>query len=94
MLSNVVDVRSFIARCLHPRVGREERIEYFLFYFCRDSGAVVAEKRLIVPNALTTLALIDRNICLVRDLDPALGFQTHQVSELLRSHGFGFGALA
>jgi hypothetical protein len=39
------------------------------------------------------LALIDRNIRLARDLDPALRFRTHQVSELLRSHGFGFGAL-
>lgn len=37
--------------------------------------------------------LIDRNICFVGDLDPALGFQPHQVSELLRRHGFGFGAL-
>jgi hypothetical protein len=54
---------------------------------------VVAEKCLIAPNALTALALIHRNIGLVRDLDPALRFQTHQVSELLRSHGFGFGAL-
>jgi hypothetical protein len=44
-------------------------------------------------DALTTLTLIDRNICLVRDLDPARRFQTHQVSELLRCHGFGFGAL-
>jgi O-6-methylguanine DNA methyltransferase len=37
--------------------------------------------------------LIDRNICLVGDLDPALRFQTHQVSELPRRHGFGFGPL-
>src|SRR5450755_3599552 len=40
-------------------------------------------------DAFTTLALIDRNICLVRDPGPARRFQTHQVSELLRSHGFG-----
>lgn len=36
--------------------------------------------------------LIDGNIGLARDLGPALGFQAHHVSELLRSHGFGFGA--
>ena len=29
----------------------------------------------------------------MRDLDPALGFQTHHVAELLRRHGVGFGAL-
>ena len=37
--------------------------------------------------------LIDRNIDLARDLGPARGLPAHHVSELLWSHGFGFGAL-
>jgi hypothetical protein len=50
-------------------------------------------ERTRASDALPALTLVDRNICLVRDLDPARRFQTHQLSELLRCHGFGFGPL-
>lgn len=71
-----------------------ERIDISVIVpFPADNLTSRCRKRVIGRNGFTVLALIDRNICLVCDLDPALRFQPHQVSELLRRHGFGFGAL-
>src|SRR6202451_3944824 len=56
----------------------------------KDFITVVLQVERLVPP---TLALIDRDIRLARDLGPAFGFHAHQLAELLRGHGCGFGAL-
>jgi hypothetical protein len=73
------------------------RMNMYIGQASNGAFRIVKNLGVIDPDAecaLATPALIDRNIRLARDLDPALGFQPHQLAELLRGHGFGFGALA
>ena len=56
-------------------------------------GRLLTKPDVVGEESHVALTLIDRNIDLARDLGPARDLPADHVSELLGSHGLGFGAL-
>src|SRR6516162_6765192 len=75
-------------RSMHPGQAKSYSLSAVL-----TSGQILSSRRSNPWSNRSIVTLFNRNISLPSDLDPTLRFAAHQIPELLRTHGFGFGAL-